>query len=45
MPRFDLYAKSFGPARRGRPWNPLRIFVWTLLFAALALWIYSLWVR
>lgn len=45
MPKFDLYAKSSNTARRGRPWNPLRILIWTLLFASLSLWLYSLWIR
>ncbi|WP_374570845.1 hypothetical protein [Phenylobacterium sp.] len=45
MPRFDLYEKRAGAARRARPWNPLRVFIWMLLFVSLALWLYSLWRR
>lgn len=45
MPRFDLYAKDQPATRRPRPWNLPRILVWTLLFAVLSLWAYSMWLR
>jgi hypothetical protein len=45
MPRFDLYARTGGGARRARPWTPLRLLIWSLLFASLGLWLYSLWAQ
>jgi hypothetical protein len=41
MARFNLQFEDDVPAPAGRSWTPVRVFLWTLLLASMALWMGS----